>query len=93
MTLIILDNSVTAMTGQQSNPSTVFTAGWKEGKKVSIEKICKAIGVEFVEVVDSYDVKNNVKVFQKALEFDGSGQYQGSCKLRPGLSARLQQWA
>jgi indolepyruvate ferredoxin oxidoreductase alpha subunit len=71
MTLIILDNSVTAMTGQQSNPSTVFTAGWKEGKKVSIEKICKAIGVEFVEVVNSYDVKNNIKVFQKALEFDG----------------------
>ncbi|MHA2060025.1 MAG: indolepyruvate ferredoxin oxidoreductase subunit alpha [Candidatus Ranarchaeia archaeon] len=71
MTLIILDNSVTAMTGQQSNPSTVFTAGGKEGKKVSIENICKAIGVEFVEVVDAYDVKNNVDVFKRALEFDG----------------------
>ncbi|MHA2407451.1 MAG: thiamine pyrophosphate-dependent enzyme, partial [Candidatus Ranarchaeia archaeon] len=71
MTLIILDNSVTAMTGQQSNPSTVFTAGGKEGKKVSIEKICRAIGVEFVEVVDSYDVKENVDVFKRALEFDG----------------------
>ncbi|MEM2098370.1 MAG: indolepyruvate ferredoxin oxidoreductase subunit alpha [Candidatus Bathyarchaeia archaeon] len=70
-TLLILDNSVTAMTGQQSNPSTEFTAGWRQGKKVSIENICRAVGVEFVEVVDSYDVKNNVEVFRKALDFDG----------------------
>jgi indolepyruvate ferredoxin oxidoreductase alpha subunit len=70
-TMVILDNSVTAMTGQQSNPSTEFTAGWRQGKKVSIENICKAIGVEFIEVIDSYDVKNNVEVFRRALEFDG----------------------
>ena len=70
-TLLILDNSVTAMTGQQFNPSTEFIAGGKQGKKVSIENICRAIGVEFVEIVDSYDVKNNVEVFRKALEFDG----------------------
>jgi indolepyruvate ferredoxin oxidoreductase alpha subunit len=70
-TLLILDNSVTAMTGQQSNPSTEFTAGWRQGKKVSIENICRAIGVGFLEVVDSYDVKNNVEVFRKALEYDG----------------------
>jgi indolepyruvate ferredoxin oxidoreductase alpha subunit len=70
-TLLILDNSVTAMTGQQSNPSTEFIAGGRQGKKVSIENICRAIGVEFVEIVDSYDVKNNIEVFRKALEFDG----------------------
>jgi indolepyruvate ferredoxin oxidoreductase alpha subunit len=70
-TLFILDNSVTAMTGQQFNPSTEFIAGGRKGKKVSIEGICKAVGVEFVEVVDSYDVKSNVEVFRKALDFDG----------------------
>ncbi|MBT0159256.1 indolepyruvate ferredoxin oxidoreductase subunit alpha [Candidatus Bathyarchaeota archaeon A05DMB-2] len=70
-TLLILDNSVTAMTGQQFNPSTEFTAGGRQGKKVPIEDICKAVGVEFLEVVDSYDVKNNVEVFRKALDFDG----------------------
>jgi indolepyruvate ferredoxin oxidoreductase, alpha subunit len=70
-TLLILDNSVTAMTGQQFNPSTAFTAGGRQGKKVSIEGVCKAVGVEFVEVVDSYDVKNNVEVFRKALDYDG----------------------
>jgi indolepyruvate ferredoxin oxidoreductase alpha subunit len=70
-TLLILDNSVTAMTGQQFNPSTAFTAGGRQGKKVSIEGICKAVGVEFVEVVDSYDVKSNVEAFRKALDYDG----------------------
>ncbi len=70
-TMLILDNSVTAMTGQQYNPSTEFTAGGRQGKKISIEGICKAIGVEFVEVVDSYDVKGNVEVFRKALDYDG----------------------
>ncbi|MCW4047560.1 MAG: indolepyruvate ferredoxin oxidoreductase subunit alpha [Candidatus Bathyarchaeota archaeon] len=70
-TLLILDNSVTAMTGQQFNPSTEFTAGGRQGKKVPIEDICRAVGVEFLEVVDSYDVKNNVEVFRKALDFDG----------------------
>ncbi len=70
-TLIILDNSVTAMTGQQPNPSTVYTAGWKEGTKVSIEGICKALGIGFVEVVDSYNVKENVPIFRNALNYDG----------------------
>ena len=70
-TLLILDNSVTAMTGQQFNPSTAFMAGGRQGKKVSIEGICRAVGVEFIEVVDSYDVKNNVEVFRNALDYDG----------------------
>ncbi len=70
-TLLILDNSVTAMTGQQFNPSTEFVAGGRSGKKVSIENLCRAIGVESVEVVDSYDVKKNVEVFRKALDYDG----------------------
>jgi len=70
-TMLILDNSVTAMTGQQFNPSTEFIAGGRQGKKISIEGICGAVGVEFVEVVDSYDVKGNVEVFRKALEYDG----------------------
>jgi indolepyruvate ferredoxin oxidoreductase alpha subunit len=70
-TVFVLDNSVTAMTGQQYNPSTEFIAGGKKGKKVLIENICKAIGVKFIEVVDSYDVKNNIEIFRKALAFDG----------------------
>lgn len=70
-TLFILDNSVTAMTGQQPNLSTEYTAGWREGKRVPIEDVCRAAGAEFVEVVDSYSVKENVPVFRRALEYEG----------------------
>uniref|UniRef100_A0A7C3EX19 Indolepyruvate oxidoreductase subunit IorA n=1 Tax=Candidatus Methanomethylicus mesodigestus TaxID=1867258 RepID=A0A7C3EX19_9CREN len=70
-TLLVLDNSVTAMTGQQPNLSTEYTAGWREGKRVPIEDVCRAAGVEFVEVIDSYQVKENVPVLKRALEFDG----------------------
>ena len=54
-----------------AKPSTSFTAGWKEGRKVSIEGICKALGIGFVEVVDSYNVKENVPIFKNALNYDG----------------------
>lgn len=70
-TLLVLDNSVTAMTGQQPNLSTEFTAGWREGKRIPIEDVCRAAGAEFVEVIDSYQVKENVAVLRKALEYDG----------------------
>ncbi len=70
-TLLILDNSVTAMTGQQPNPSTEYTAGWRQGKKISIEDLCRALSIEFVEIIDSYNVPDNIDVFRKALEHDG----------------------
>ncbi|MFA5772137.1 MAG: indolepyruvate ferredoxin oxidoreductase subunit alpha [Thermoplasmata archaeon] len=69
--LIILDNSVTAMTGQQSNPSTENIAGGKQGKKIQIENIIRALGIDFVEIVDSYEAKANVEVFRRAFEYDG----------------------
>ncbi|MEN3016871.1 MAG: indolepyruvate ferredoxin oxidoreductase subunit alpha [Candidatus Methanosuratincola petrocarbonis] len=70
-TLLVLDNSVTAMTGQQPNLSTEFTAGWREGKRVPIEDVCRAAGAEFVEVIDAYQVKENIPVLKRALEHDG----------------------
>ncbi len=70
-TLLVLDNSVTAMTGQQPNPSTEFTAGWREGRRVPIEDVCRAAGADFVEVIDAYQVKENVPVLRRALEHDG----------------------
>lgn len=70
-TLLVLDNSVTAMTGQQPNLSTEFTAGWREGRRVPIEDVCRAAGAEFVEVIDAYQVKENVAVMKRALEHDG----------------------
>jgi indolepyruvate ferredoxin oxidoreductase alpha subunit len=72
ITLIILDNEVTAMTGQQTHPGTPEDHGLPEGKnKVNIEEVCKGIGVKHIVITDSYDVKNNIEKFKNALDFDG----------------------
>ncbi len=72
ITLIILDNEVTAMTGQQTHPGTPEDHGAPAGKKkIKLEDVCKAIGVEHLAVVDSYDVRNNIKVFKEAFDFQG----------------------
>lgn len=56
-TVIILDNSITGMTGHQQNPSTGITLKGDATAAVSIEKVCEAIGIRRITVVDPYDLK------------------------------------
>jgi indolepyruvate ferredoxin oxidoreductase alpha subunit len=71
-TLIILDNEVTAMTGQQTHPGTPADHGSPENKtRINIEEVCKSIGVKHLKIMDSYDAKNNVQVIRDALDFIG----------------------
>lgn len=53
-TVLILDNSITGMTGHQNNPTTGKTLKGEPAPAVSIEKLCEAIGVKRVRVVDPY---------------------------------------
>ena len=68
-TLIILDNSVTAMTGQQLNPNSDF--GPNPVEKLDIETVVRAIGVKKVSIINAFDPKNNVDVIKDALEYNG----------------------
>ncbi len=56
-TVIVLDNSITGMTGHQQNPTTGLTLKGDPTAKVSIEKLCEAIGISRVRVVDPYDLE------------------------------------
>ena len=56
-TVIILDNSITGMTGHQENPTTGYTIRGEETKQVNLVALCKSIGVEHVTVCDPFDVK------------------------------------
>jgi indolepyruvate ferredoxin oxidoreductase alpha subunit len=56
MTVIILDNRITAMTGHQPSPTTGLTACGTPAPPVSLEAICRACGVGIVETVDPYDL-------------------------------------
>ncbi|UCE37701.1 MAG: indolepyruvate ferredoxin oxidoreductase subunit alpha [Thermoplasmata archaeon] len=72
ITLFVLDNEVTAMTGQQFHAGTPEDRGMPEGKKrIIIEDVCRGIGVGHVAIMDSYDVKNNVDIIKEALDFKG----------------------
>ena len=71
MTVVILDNRITAMTGHQPNPNTGATACGVESPPVSLEAICRACGATFVESVDPYDVTGMVNLLQEAKKREG----------------------
>ncbi|MBQ5743237.1 MAG: indolepyruvate ferredoxin oxidoreductase subunit alpha [Clostridia bacterium] len=56
-TTIILDNSITGMTGHQQNPTTGYNIKGDPAAKVDLEALCKALGIQRVRVVDPYDLK------------------------------------
>jgi indolepyruvate ferredoxin oxidoreductase alpha subunit len=71
MTVVILDNRTTAMTGHQPNPNTGMTACGVQTPPVSLDAVCRACGVQFVESVDPYDITGMVDVLQAAKDRKG----------------------
>lgn len=69
-TVIILDNSITGMTGHQDNPTTGYTIRKEETKQVNLITLCKSIGVERVVVADPFDLKNFEEVVKTEVEAD-----------------------
>ncbi|HUT96730.1 MAG TPA: indolepyruvate ferredoxin oxidoreductase subunit alpha [Dehalococcoidales bacterium] len=71
ITMVVLDNSATAMTGFQPHPGTGHTAMGDETVQLKPEDIARACGVKFVEVVDPFDLKAAAKTIEAAIRFDG----------------------
>ena len=69
-TVIILDNSITGMTGHQDNPTTGFTIRKEPTKQVDLELLARAVGIERVVIADPFDVKNFEKVVKAEVEAD-----------------------
>ena len=55
-TVIIVDNSITGMTGHQQNPTTGFNLKGDPATKIDLETLCRAVGIRRVRVVDPYDL-------------------------------------
>ena len=66
-TVIILDNSITGMTGHQHNPTTGFNLKGDPASKVDLEALCRSIGINSVQVVDLYDISMCEKVIKEEL--------------------------
>jgi len=66
-TVIILDNSITGMTGHQDNPTTGRTIKGEPAPSISLEKLCEAIGVKRVRVCDPYALDEFKSVVEEEL--------------------------
>ncbi len=66
-TVIILDNSITGMTGHQQNPTTGYNIKGDPAGKIDLEALCKAMGFNRVRVVDPYDLKQCDEVLKEEL--------------------------
>ncbi len=67
-TVIILDNSITGMTGHQQNPTTGYNLKGDPCTKIDLESLCHAVGIKRVKVVDPYDMEICQKVIEEELE-------------------------
>lgn len=73
ITVLILDNSTTAMTGFQPHPGVGKVAKGDKAKMIKCEDIAKACGVEFIRVVDSYNLSKLTEAIEESVRFEKVG--------------------
>ena len=66
-TVIIVDNSITGMTGHQQNPTTGYNLKGDPCAKIDLETLCHAVGIRRVRVIDPYDLKQCDTVIKEEL--------------------------
>jgi indolepyruvate ferredoxin oxidoreductase alpha subunit len=69
-TIIIVDNSITGMTGHQQNPTTGYNIKGDPATKIDLEALCHALGIQRVRVVDPYNLKETEKVVREEVAAD-----------------------
>ena len=87
LTLIILDNSTTGMTGSQPNPVSGKDVMGQPAPQIDLEALCRASGVANVAVVDTWDRKEVVNVIRRAVSFKGPAVViaRGPCQQIPEI--------
>jgi indolepyruvate ferredoxin oxidoreductase, alpha subunit len=89
-TLIILDNRITAMTGQQHNPASGGAIGGDPANRLDLEALCRAVGVRHVYKVNPHDVVETRKVLKEAVELREPSVVisEAPCVLLPEMKER-----
>ena len=70
-TVMILDNSITGMTGHQDNPTSGFNLKGEPAGRIDLVALCRAMGIEDVREVDPYDLEATNEAVKEALAFEG----------------------
>ena len=88
-TVIILDNGTTAMTGHQGHPASGWDARHQPAPRLDLEALCRACGVNDVQVVDAYDLKAVEKAVKAAVARPEPSVIiaRRACVLLPGAAA------
>jgi indolepyruvate ferredoxin oxidoreductase alpha subunit len=71
VTLVVLDNTTTAMTGHQPHPGTGKTGMNVPTVRVSIEEVARSCGVKYVKVITPFRVKEATSIVKEALKTEG----------------------
>jgi indolepyruvate ferredoxin oxidoreductase alpha subunit len=66
-TIVILDNSITGMTGHQDNPTTGYTIKGEKTNSINLEKLCKAIGINRVRIANPFMLKEFEDILKEEL--------------------------
>lgn len=89
-TLIILDNRITAMTGQQQNPTSGYSIKGEAANKLDLEALCRAVGVQHIYKVNPHDVVETRKILKEAVELKEPSVVisEAPCVLLPEMKER-----
>ncbi len=89
-TLIILDNRITAMTGQQHNPASGYSIKGEAANTLDLEALCRAVGVKHVYKVNPHDVVETRKILREAVELQEPSVVisEAPCVLLPEMKER-----
>ena len=70
-TVIVLDNSITGMTGHQNNPLNGYNIKGDPATKIDLEALVRAMGIDHVSVADPYDIKETERVIKAEVSYNG----------------------
>ena len=84
--VVVLDNRITAMTGQQQHPGTGLTLQGQQGKEIDIAMVARALGVAYVKEVDAWDVDAINKLLREMMAHEEGPAVlvvRGACVFTP----------
>jgi indolepyruvate ferredoxin oxidoreductase alpha subunit len=86
ITVAILDNSTTGMTGHQHHPATGKTLQGADAAVLDLEGLCRSVGIRDLRVVDPFDLKASEKALKESQEAEGPSVviFRRPCALLPG---------
>lgn len=89
-TVLLLDNRITGMTGQQPNPASGSTLMGEAANIIDFEQLCRAVGVEHVRTVNPHDIAATKKVLKEELERDATSVIisRAPCVLIPEMKKK-----